>query len=68
MMRTVADASAAVDAELVYDVRLSVMHADCLGGTVFDAVDTSLTGRFFQSHRTHKFIVVVFHRHVLLSV
>ena len=57
MMRTVADASAAVDTEFVYDMCFPVMYPDRLGRTVLDAVDASLTGGFAQPHRAHKFVV-----------
>ena len=58
MVRTVSDASAAVDTELVYDMGFPVMYPDRLGGAVFDAVDTSLTGRFPKPYGTYEFIIV----------
>ena len=64
MMRAVADASSAVDAEFVYDVRLAVMHANRLGGAVFDTVDTALAGSFVEPHGADKFI----HGRSLLSI
>ena len=39
MVRAVADAPAAVDAELVYDMGFPVMYADRLGRAVLDAVE-----------------------------
>ena len=56
VMRAVRYASAAVDAEFVYDVSFSVMYPDCLGRTVFDTVDAAAAGRFLQSDRTYEFI------------
>ena len=44
MVRTVVDASSAVDTEFIDDMRLSVMYSDRLGRTVFDAVDAALAG------------------------
>ena len=58
VMRTVQDASAAVNAEFIYNMRLSVMYPDRLGRAVLDTVDTALAGGFFQADRTHKFIFI----------
>lgn len=57
-MRAVLYASSAVNTELIYNMSLSVMYPDRLGRAVLNAVDTALTGGFFQADRTHKFIFI----------
>ena len=64
VMRAVTDASAAVNAEFVYDMSFPAMYPDRLGRTVLDAVDASLTGGFAQAHGAHEFVML--HRQFLL--
>lgn len=56
MMRTIADTSAAVDTEFIYDMCFAVVHADCLGRAIFDTVDTALAGILIKAHRTDEFV------------
>ena len=58
MMGAVSDASAAVDAEPVYDMRFAVMYPDRLRGAVLDAVDASPAGRFLKPYGADEFIIV----------
>jgi len=55
MMRTDADALAAVDAALGQDMRLAVAHADGLGGATLDAVDAPFAQVLVQGDRVNEF-------------
>ncbi len=57
MMRTDADALAAVDAPLGEDMRLAVADADRFGGTAFEAVGTAAAQLRVQHDRVKIFVV-----------
>ena len=57
-MGTVPDTPSAVNAELIYDMCLPVVHPDCLCGAVLDTVNAPLAGGFFQADRADKFVFV----------